>query len=208
MDFNGDIHPTFSPDGRRLAFIREKNSVSMYLWVIDLNTEKMERLTTEHISINGFDWSNDGNSLFYGSDRSGLYKLWELNIDTRESSLVPATDYQMVMPRVAESGRIVYAKMRDNVNIWSYHLKNKTAKAWLANNELSLNPSIAPNGEKACFTMSKDGIFQLWISNSDGTQAVPITRFAGQYMTSPTWSPDSESIVFQAFRTGKLIFTG
>ncbi len=201
--FNGDIHPTFSPEGRKLAFIREKNSVSMYLWHIDLRTEKLEPLTTAHISINGFDWSSDGNSLFYGSDRSGLYKLWELNIDSKESTLVPATDYQMVMPRVAENGRIIYAKMRDNVNVWSYQLKSKTAKAWLANNELSLNPSISPKGDKACFTMSKDGVFQLWVSNTDGTKAVPITRFAGQYLTSPTWSPNGESIVFQGFQDGQ-----
>ncbi len=201
--FNGDIHPTFSPDGRKLAFIREKNSASMYLWVVDLRTEKLEQLSTEHISINGFDWSNNGTSLFYGSDRTGLYKLWELNLDTRESTLVPAGDYQMVMPRMAETGRIIYAKMRDNVNIWTYDINNKTAKKWYANNELSLNPSYSPDGEKACFTMSKDGVFQIWVSEADGTRSVPITQFTGQHLTAPRWSADGKSIAFHGFKEGQ-----
>ena len=51
--------------------------------------------------------------------------------------------------------------------------------------------------------MNKDGIFQIWVSNFDGTEAVPITNFRGQYLNAPRWSPDSESIVFQGFLDGQ-----
>ena len=201
--YNGDIHSTFSPDGTQLAFIREKNSASMQLWLFDLNTEELEQLTSEHISINGFDWSPDASSLIYGSDKSGLYKLWEVNLATKESNIMQVGDYQMVMPRVAETGKTVYAKMKDNVNIWTYNLKNKTAKAWRATNDLNLNPVVSPNGKKVAFTMNKDRKFEIWVSNLDGSQAVPITNFMGQHINAPRWSPDSESIVFQGFLDGQ-----
>jgi len=68
--FKGDIHATFSPDGKKLAFIREKNPVSMQLWLYDLKSGESQQITTEHLSINGFDWSEDGESLVYGSDKS------------------------------------------------------------------------------------------------------------------------------------------
>ena len=54
MGFNGDIHPSFSSDGSKLAFIREKNAVSMYLFVFDLNSGAMNQITSDHQSINGF----------------------------------------------------------------------------------------------------------------------------------------------------------
>lgn len=201
--FNGDIHPTFSPKGSKLAFIREKNSASMYLHLYDLKSGEIEQITSEHISINGFDWSQDANSLLYGSDKSGLYKLWVVNLDTKVSRLMPVGDYQMVMPRVAETGRVIYSKMKDNVNIWSYDLATKTAKAWRSTNDLNLNAVISPNGMKVCFTTNKDGVFQVWVSKLDGTEAVPITSFHGQYLNAPRWSPDNEFILFQGFLDGQ-----
>lgn len=203
MGFNGDFHPTFSPNGNQLAFVREKNSVSMHLWIFDLLSNELEQITTEHLSINGFDWSNDGNALYYGTNKSGLYKLWEVDLLTKQSRVMPIGDEQLVMPRVAKSGRMVYAKLQDNVNIWSYHLDSKTAKAWRATNDLNLNPSPSPDGSKVCFTTVKDGKFQIWTSNTDGKEAVPITNFIGNYLSNPRWSPDGKYIIFQGFVEGQ-----
>ncbi len=200
---NGDIHPTFSPDGSKLGFIRERNSVSMYLWVFDLQSEEPEQITFEHNSINGFDWTSDGKSLVFGSDQSGLYKLWEVNLTSGNTSLMPAGDYQMVMPRVSSNGQMIYAKMKDNVNIWSYDLKSQEAKPWKASNDLELNPAISNDGSKVAYTSSKDGVFQIWVVNRDGSQAVPITNFTGQYLTTPVWSPDDSKIFFQGFENGQ-----
>lgn len=201
--FNGDIHPTFSPDGKQVGFIREKNSASMKLWVYDLDSEKTEPITSEHLSINGFDWSKDGKGFVYGSDKSGLYKLWEVSLHSKKSSMIPAGDYQMVMPRVAQTGRVIYAKMKDNVNIWAYNLENKTAEIWRSTNDLNLNPVFSPNGKKVCFTENKNHNFQIWVSDLDGTNAIPITNFIGEYLNTPRWSSDSKSIIFQGFLNGQ-----
>ena len=201
-EFKGDLHPRFSPDGTQLAFIRERNSVSMQLWSFDLRSEKLEQLTSEHVSINGYDWSNGG-TLIYASDRTGLYKLWEVNTSSKESKILPVADYQMVMPRMAQNDRMIYAKMADNVNIWSYDLDRNTAKRWRSTNDLNLNPSYAPSGDKVCFTTNKDGKFQLWVSKIDGSEAVPITSFSGQYLSNPRWSTDNEFIVFQGYQNGQ-----
>lgn len=201
--FNGDIHPRFSPDGSKIAFIREKNSTSMYLYVIDLLDSMIEQVSFDPVSINGFDWSKNGDAIVYSSDRSGLYKLWELNLETNTSTVLQSGDYQMVMPRVAQTGRIVYSKMKDNVNIWSYHLENKTAEPWFATNELNLNASFSPDGSRACFTKQKDGRFEVWTSDVQGTNAIPITQFIGQYLTAPRWSSDGEYIFFQGHIDGQ-----
>lgn len=202
-DYNGDIHPTYSPDGSQLAFIRERNSVSMYLYVLDLTTGKERQITTEHQSINGFDWSADGNSLIFGSDRTGVYKLWQADVSTRRLSLLPATDYQMVMPRIASDGRLIYAKMQDDVNLWSYTIETNESKPWRSTSELDINPSYSPDGSKVAFTTNRKGSFQLWTSNADGSEARAISDFQGEYINTPRWSPGGEFIVFQGYLNGQ-----
>lgn len=201
--YNGDIHPTYSPDGTRLAFIRERNSVSMYLYVLDLNTGETEQITTEHQSINGFDWSADGSSLIFGSDRTGVYKLWQVNLSSDKLSLLPVTDYQMVMPRVAQNNRLIYAKMQDDVNIWAYAMDKHEAKPWRSTSELDLNPSYSPDGSRVAFTTNRNGSFELWTSNADGTEAKAISDFQGEYINTPRWSPDGKRIVFQGYMNGQ-----
>ncbi len=202
-NFNGDIHARFSPDGSKIGFVREKNAASMFLYVHDLKTGRTRQITHEPISINGFDWSKEGASLVYGADRSGQYKLWEVDLASGISSVIRAGDFQMVMPRVARTGRVIYAKMKDNVNLWSYKLDEKTASRWYGTNDLNLNPTVSPDGKKVCITQRKEDRFQLWTANIDGSGLIPITDFPGQYVTAPSWSEDGQHIVFQGFIDGQ-----
>ncbi len=203
LDFNGDLHPRFSPDGRQIAFIRERNPASMFLFTFDLQRDLLKKVSSDPVSINGFDWTDMGQSLVYASDLSGMYKLWELNLETGQSSVVKAGDDQLVMPRVASTGRIVYARMTDDVNLWQLDLKSQVATPWLNSNILELNGSFAPNGERVSFTKIHNGRYQIWVANANGEATVPITNFNGQYLTSALWSPDSRWIYFQGFHQGQ-----
>ena len=201
--FKGDVNPRFSPSGNQVAFIREKNPASMYLFVKDLESGELTQLTTSPQSINGFDWSKDGRHLIYGGDRSGLYKLWSVNLETKDQAVMRVGDYQMVMPRVATTGRHIYAKMKDNVNIWQYNLELQTASTWFGNNDLNLNPVASPKGDKVCFTMKKNNSYEIWVADLDGSNQIPITEFIGTYLTAPCWSMDGNHIVFQGFLDGQ-----
>ncbi|MEM7086720.1 MAG: winged helix-turn-helix domain-containing protein [Bacteroidota bacterium] len=201
--YNGDIHPTYSPDGTKLGFIREKNPVSMYLYVVDIETGEETQITTEHVSINGFDWSTDGKSLVYGTDKTGIYKLWKVNLEDQVSTLLPVADYQMVMPRIADNGQMIYAKLQDNVNIWSFSALTKEAKSWRATNELDLNPSFSPSGSRVAFTTNHSDSFQLWSSDVAGDDAFVVTDFKGQFLNIPRWSPDGKTLVFQGYHEGQ-----
>jgi len=202
-NFNGDLHPTYSPDGTKIGFIREKNAMSMYLFVLDLANGSVQQITTDHLSINGFDWSADGNSLIYGTDKTGIYKLWKVGLKDLKSTLMPVADYQMVMPRVADNDQMIYAKLQDNVNIWTYSLKTKEGKVWRATNVLDLNPSYSHDGNKIAFTTNQSGSFQLWTSNIDGSEAISISTFKGQYINTPRWVPNGQTIIFQGYQNGR-----
>lgn len=200
----GDIHPTFSRDGTQLAFIREKNPTSMQLWRVNILDGKLEQVTHEHQSINGFSWSNDDRQLLYSGDRTGLYKIWKVNLNNGNSHLLPIGDYQMVMPRVSENGRMIYAKMKDNVNIWSYDLKTREAKIWRSHDGLELNPNISPDGKQISFTARVEDKFQIWVAHLDGSAARPITQFNGEYLDGVRWAEDGAQLLFHGYQEGKV----
>lgn len=200
---NGDIHPTYSPDGSKIAFIREKNSTSMHLYVLDLSSKELKQITKDHISINGFDWSSDGKSIVYGANKTGLYKLWKVNIQSLKSTLLPISDDQMVMPRISENDKTIYAKLQDIVNIWSYSLNSKEAKTWRATKKLDLNPSYSFDGSKVAFITNQSGSYQLWVSGKNHEDPIKITNFEGQYINTPRWSHDGKNILFQGYKNGQ-----
>ena len=201
--FNGDVHPIFSPDGTKIAFLREKNPISMFLFVLDLKNNNTRQITTDYLTINGFDWAADGKSIVYSSNKTGIYKLWSVNIESLKNQLLPVSDDQMVMPKIAENGQIIYSKIQDEVNIWSYSLSSKTASTWRSTKKLDLNPSPSPDGSKVAFVTNRTESYQLWTSDKDGNNPVMITNFKGQYINTPRWSNDSKYIIFQGSDKGQ-----
>lgn len=66
-------------------------------------------------------------------------------------------------------------------------------------------PQFSPDGKRIAFMSNRDGPWQIWVSNIDGSQPrqVSFTESAG----TPRWSPDGRSIAFDApFDGGTWIF--
>jgi len=66
-------------------------------------------------------------------------------------------------------------------------------------------PQFSPDGKRIAFMSNRDGPWQIWVSDVDGSRArqVSFTESAG----TPRWSPDGTSIAFDApFEGGTWIF--
>ena len=62
-----DSDPRFSPDGRRLAFLSNRDGGSQ-IWTIDLSGGDPVKATSFPTGVNGFTWSPDGKSFVFASD--------------------------------------------------------------------------------------------------------------------------------------------
>ena len=66
----GDWAPRFSPDGTNLAFFRgDGNGGEVYLVSVESGDER--RLTSGEELVRGLDWTQDGASIVYSSNRPG-----------------------------------------------------------------------------------------------------------------------------------------
>lgn len=57
-----------------------------------------------------------------------------------------------------------------------------------------MQPRFSPDGRRIAFTSDRDGLWNIWTMNADGTNAKQISRDRKWFINSPTWSPDSEYI--------------
>jgi len=76
----GDRGATFSPDGKKVAFWGWDPSFRALLWIYDLESRQVQRLTTE-----GFDfhprWSPDSRRIAFESNRGGSLDIWVIAVD-------------------------------------------------------------------------------------------------------------------------------
>jgi Tol biopolymer transport system component len=57
-------------------------------------------------------------------------------------------------------------------------------------------PVFSPDGRHLAFESTRSGTFELWMSNGDGSNPVPMSPFRGSGTGSPQWSPDGRQIAF------------
>jgi hypothetical protein len=75
--------PSFSPDGRLVAFSALRGGVGD-IYTVDLSTEAVVNLTTDDFNDYGPTYSPDGQYILYSARISGNQKLFRLDVATRE----------------------------------------------------------------------------------------------------------------------------
>jgi Tol biopolymer transport system component len=76
----GDRGALFSLDGRKVAFWGWDQSYRALLWIYDLSSKNVRRLTTEGIDFNPR-WSPNSKKIAFESNRNGNIDIWVLPVD-------------------------------------------------------------------------------------------------------------------------------
>lgn len=106
MGFRGFEYPAMSPDGRRIAFFAEVDG-DHDIYLMDLRSGEIERLTTNDRWDATPVWTPDGKRLVYQSEIDGNREIVSLDLATgRQANLTkdPAEDSH---PKVSSDGRFI-----------------------------------------------------------------------------------------------------
>jgi TolB protein len=184
--------PAWSPDGTQIMF-----SSSMLgnpeLFVTDVNGSKPKRLTFATGGSTSPAWNpKTGQSVVFVSDRGGIPKLYMMNADGTNVTLLDLPDKgYLIDPAWSPNGQILAFSWRrpdGNYDIYvmdptSQHIINLTPNSGTRNER----PSWAPDGRHIVFESTRTGPRQIWSMLADGSQPHQLTTEG--HNESPNWSP-------------------
>lgn len=194
--------PSWSPDGRNIAFSANDASGKTDLYITDVNSGELRKLTDDFYDDRDPVWSPDGNTIAFSSDRTaygkdGCYNIFIFDLNRMEIFYVTSGPYHDYSPAWSRDGKyLTFTSDRDGAfNIWMLE--------------------STPAGEKQCESASRSRAYasssgeinlaqELFIDLPEYPSALAdayllkrLTNFTtGAY--DPVWTDDS-SLVFTAF---------
>jgi Tol biopolymer transport system component/DNA-binding winged helix-turn-helix (wHTH) protein len=209
----GDYSPAVSPDGTRIAFVRGINGATSDLHIVSIAGGTPTRVTWDNQDLVGVDWSADGKSLVYATDRAGGYTIWRVGIDGGDPQLVVGGAAKLKHPSVARtSGRITYESWAYEINLWEAPIVDRldlegdlavTLKPTVqTSDQWNHSPDLSPDESRLAFVSTRSGAAEVWVADRNGANPRQLTTFGRASMRVPRWSPDGRTIVISAAVNG------
>ena len=203
---------SFSPDGNRLLFVRSQQSgFHDEILLIPSSGGEPTLITSDHANILGPpQWSADSQSIIFSSDRGSHPGLWRVSLAVRETP-VQINDTGSY-PSLSQAGNgLAYQRITRNLHIWERDLSSPGAPphiliASTSETDQGPGPQLSPDGKKVAYMSDRSGSMEIWVADRDGSHQQQLTSLGNT--GSPRWSPDSQSIVFDAGqRNGPAIYS-
>lgn len=209
-----DAHPTFSPDGKTLAFASNRTG-RWAIYTMDTDGKSVVQLTNSQSQDLHPSFSPDGKTLVYCSmgTRSGEWELWTVDLATSARRMIGEGLFPVWSPDTTVS-RIAFQKPRKqgtrHFSIWTIDLaggepRRLTEVATSAQAAL-VTPSWSPDGKSLTYASIADATttnatqHDLWLVNSDGTGRQRLTDGVGTVL-SPAFA-SSGRVFFISDRSG------
>lgn len=197
---HGDVDPSFSPDGQRVAFIRFTDNTAE-IFVVPAGGGEPRQITFDNRRMDTVVWTPDGRELVFASNRAGSYSLWRISPEGGTPVHVEGIGLDAREPSIARAGgRLVYSQQSVDTNIWRIptHRDNASRLKLIGSTRRDENPRLSPDGTKIVFESNRSGSRELWISDNDGNNQAQLTNFGGPITTNGRWSPDGRQLAFDS----------
>jgi TolB protein len=194
-----DRYPCWSPDGKRVAFTRDRGEFKDLL-VIDADGRNPKTLVSSSVTCYMPSWqaTPDGERIVFGmhgekpemasvrQDGSGLTVLG----DGHDPTLSPDGKLICYTGHPPEGGVTVY------VMNWDGSGKRRVVPG--TSRVGATFPNWSPDGKRIVYSFPVDRALELFVINADGTGDRRLTTFGGTSVCTPAaWSPDGRWISFR-----------
>ena len=223
-DPNFDSSPSWSPDGKRIAFMSDRDGhfdmpgrlPNYEIYVMDADGGNQQNLTNDPNSDVSPSWSPDGKRIVFASDREGNHEIYVMDADGNNQQRLTDNDFYDSAPSWSSDGeRIAFVSERDGHFIGEFGLSSeiyvmdadgKNTRRLTNNRKIDWSPSWSPDGKWIAFSADRKGDdvnYEIYVMDADGENTRRLTNNRVDD-ASPSWSSDGKRIVFSSQRDGHV----
>ena len=210
-----DLIPSWSPDGRHIAFVSTRDDPSGEIYVMGSDGSNPRRLTNNSAVDEFPSWSPDGRHIAFSSERNGNLEIYVMGSDGSNPRRLTNNSGLDFFPSWSPDGRhIAFVSERDfNLDIYVMEVQSEgidgtppptdsvagTIRRLTNHWAVDTSPSWSPDGRYIAFSSTRDGNnFEIYMMGSDGSNPRRLTNNSA-VDTSPSWSPDGRYIAFESW---------
>ncbi len=191
--------PAFSPDGTRIAF---------HSWLNPWGLVTMPLPKSEPLIIANFvedqlpTWTLDGNEIIYLSRREGDRKSRLVKVGSTQLNSSGAVLGEGEYPTVSATGDLIFRGWGNSgtgIRLADTNFNNLRP---ITRRDEDTAPALSPDGKKVAFMSQREGNWDIYVANADGSSPIRITTNPGEDGL-PTWSPDGKVIAYISQRDGE-----
>ena len=193
-------HPSWSPDGQRIAFTMGDVMSNIDVWVMNADGTKRTRLTEHAERDHLADWSPDGTQIAFVSQRSGEVAIWVMDTDgANKRKLVLGRE-----PTWSPDGRTIAftsSAFEGNDEIYVIDADGNNMRRLTTAKKIDQHPAWSPDGTRLAIASERFGGQELMLAYGDLTQQVRITVAENTFDVEPVWSPDGRGLAYSGKMT-------
>jgi dipeptidyl aminopeptidase/acylaminoacyl peptidase len=162
-------------------------------------------ITAYDRSVQTLELTRNGDSLLFSSPigaRVGIFSMPVAGGDPKP--LVLGSERAIAASIARRADRLANATADLDENLWLAPVDGSALpRVAIASTRRQREGQFSLDGKRVVFTSMRTGYQEVWTANTDGSQTVQVTNFAGtvRSLGSPRWSPDRRYIALDVYAT-------
>jgi len=203
----GDYDPSWSPDGRRIAFMSDRDG-NREIYSVNADGTDVRNLTNDSASDYHPSWSPDGRRIAFVSTRDGNNEIYAMDADGTGVTRLTTHFGDDYAPTWSPDGRrIAFATrnrsdlntVQNGLDIFVMNADGTGLSRLTRHPADDYDPSWSSDGRGIAFVSTRDGNREIYSVNADGTDIRNLTNDAASDY-DPSWSSDGRRIAFTSTR--------